>query len=119
MFNRRGSFSALLVNRGVLLVLGLLAFLFMLSTAFAAPVSQEPQPGLATQLEAETLWQAYQTRYEQDRMLFADDPTSLDAATLTDLETLAQGPLRVATLVVTPRGALLCRPPERVLDLIA
>lgn len=74
MFNRRGSFSALLVNRGVLLVLGLLAFLFMLSTAFAAPVSQEPQPGLATQLEAETLWQAYQTRYEQDRMLFADDP---------------------------------------------
>ena len=38
-------------------------------------------------------------------MLFADDAAALDATTLADLAKLADGPLRVATLVVTPRGA--------------
>ncbi|MBE2241711.1 MAG: FAD-dependent oxidoreductase [Burkholderiaceae bacterium] len=42
-------------------------------------------------------------------MLFADDAAALDAATLADLTTLAQGPLGVATLVVAPRAGAVPR----------
>jgi len=53
---------------------GLLVILSMLTTALAAPAAQEPPPVTASAAEADALWQAYQTRFEQERTLFADDP---------------------------------------------
>lgn len=57
-----------------LAVVGLVVGLFVLSAAIASPSTQEPPPSIASQLEAEALWQAYQARYLQDLALLADDP---------------------------------------------
>lgn len=48
--------------------------LFVLSVALAAPAAQEPPPTIASAVEAEALWQAYQVRYQQDLKLAVNDP---------------------------------------------
>lgn len=55
-------------------ILGLLFVLLVPSFAFASPLIQSPPPTVASDLEAEALWQAYQARYQQDKTLYADDP---------------------------------------------
>ncbi len=48
--------------------------LFVLSAVLAAPATQEPPPTVASAVEAEALWQAYQVRYQQDLKLAVNDP---------------------------------------------
>ena len=53
---------------------GLIIALLIFSSASAAPNDHQLPPALASAEESEALWQAYQTRYQQQLTLFADDP---------------------------------------------
>ncbi len=57
-----------------LAVLGVLLVLLVPSPAFTSPLIQQPPPSVASDLEAQALWQVYQARYQQEKTLYSEDP---------------------------------------------
>ncbi len=74
MSSKRGFPSFSLFSLRTWAVIPLLLVLIMLFSAFTSQLIQEPPPTIASQLEADALWQAYQLRYQQDLTLYANDP---------------------------------------------
>jgi hypothetical protein len=74
MSSNRGFSLFSLISLKTWAVIAILLVFFVPSAALASPLIQEPPPTVASQLEAQELWQAYQARYQQDLTLFADDP---------------------------------------------
>lgn len=74
MYKQSGIFNYLPFGRKILVVAGLLFVLIILSAAHKLPTTQDPPPTIASSIDTEPLWQAYQARYQQNLTLFADDP---------------------------------------------
>ena len=75
------------------------------SDAFAGPMAPgAPMDDAPVRADGRDGWLLHHVGARFTLMLFVDDAAALDAATLAELALFARGPLRVASLVVTPQG---------------
>jgi len=72
MSSKRGFSLFSLIRLINLAVIGILLVFFLSSAALASPLIQEPPLTIASTVDTETLWQAYQVRYQQDLALMSD-----------------------------------------------